>query len=205
MRGIGTVLKLAVTSVGLALAAGPAQAQSWVEYQDLESGFAINFPGQPEIADTTYQSPSETALPARVFSVEDGPNVYKVTVVDFSMAPGEQHVAVMHATDAMRQRGEIVYEIFGDLDEVYGPQFFLVEPDGREVMATVVFYNSKLYIAEGSVAAGAAPPAQFQQSMMLLNPDGTRPFGAGENADRLARQRAFEEEQRRRELEEADD
>lgn len=205
MRGIGIVLKLAVTSMGVALAAGLAHAQNWVEYQSLESGFAINFPGQPEIADTTYQSPSEAALPARVFSVEEGASVYKVTVVDFAMAPGEQHIAVMHATDAMRQRGEIVYEIFGDLDEVYGPQFFLVEPDGREVMATVVFYNNNLYIAEGSVAPGAAPPAQFQQSMMLLNPDGTRPFGAGENADRLARQRAFEEEQRRRESEAADD
>ena len=177
-----------------AIASSPAATQEWVEYQNLEHGFAINFPGEPEISETTYASPTGEDLPAHIFAAEEGTSRYRVTVVDFSSREGEQHVAIAHATDAMRQRGEVVVEVYSDLDEVFGPQFMIVEPDAREVMATIVFYNDRLYIAEGSVAPGAAAPAQFQQSMMLLNEDGSRPNGAGENAERLARQRAYEEQ-----------
>jgi hypothetical protein len=189
--------------LGMALAApfislaGVVRAQEWIEYKNLEFGFAVNFPVQPRISETEYTSPIGEVLSAHLFSVEEGTNRYSITVVDFSAHRGEEHVAVGHATDAMRERGEVLFEIYTDLDEIYGPQFMIIEPDGREMMSTIVFYDDRLYIVEGSVAPGAAAPAQFQQSMMLLNQDGSRPNSAGENEDRLARQRAFEEQRLR--------
>lgn len=204
MRGNGRATLSVVLAAILVSISGSVYGQGWLDYRNLEFGFAVNFPGEPLVSETTYTSPSGEALPARIFAVEDGTNRYSVTVVDFSTREGEQYIAVGHAADEMRQRGEVVLEVYTDLDEIYGPQFMIIEPDGRETMSTIVFYHDRLYLVEGSVAPGAAPPAQFQQSMMLLNADGSRPNGAGEDGDREARQRAFEE-QRQRELQNADD
>ena len=176
-----------------------AWAQDWVEYENREVGFNINFPVEPTVEDGEYVSPAGETLPARVFTARDGESQYRVTVVDFSSRPGEQHIAVAQAADAMRASGEVIYEVISDLDEIFGPQFYIVRGDGREVLATIVFFRQQLLIAEGSVPPGSAPPSQFQQSMGLVNADGSRPNGSGQNEDRLARQRAFEEQQRPRE------
>lgn len=176
-----------------------ATAQDWIEYENREYGFAINIPTNPTFEDVEYTSPTGETLPARIFTSLEEDAVYKVTVVDYSSRPGEHHIAISHAADAMRASGEVIYEVISDLDEIYGPQFYIFSEDQREVLSTIVFFRERLFIAEGSVPQGAAPPSQFQQSMGLVHADGTRPTGV--NEDRLARQRAFEE-QRARELEE---
>jgi hypothetical protein len=178
-----------------------AAAQDWIEYENREYGFAINFPSDPTFEDTEYISPTGETLPARIFTSVEEDALYKVTVVDYSSRPGEQHIAISHAADAMRASGEVVYEIISDLDEIYGSQFYIFTDDRREVLSTIVFFRERLFIAEGSVPPGAAPPSQFQQSMGLVHADGSRPNGGGQNEDRIARQRAFEE-QRARQLQE---
>ena len=172
-----------------------ATAQDWLEYENRDYGFAINFPSEPTFEDREYVSPTGETLPARVFTSTEGDAIYKVTVVDFSSRPGEQHIAVSHAADAMRASGEVIYEAISDLDEIYGPQFYIFTEDQREKLSTIVFYRENLLIAEGRVPQGSAPPSQFQQSMGLVNADGTRPTGV--NEDRIARQKAFEEERAR--------
>jgi len=174
---------------------GSAAAQDWVEYEHRDSGFNINFPVEPALEAAEYVSPTGETLPAQIFYAEEGGGQYKVTVVDFSSLQGEQHIAVLQAADAMRASGEVVYEVFSDLDEVFGPQFYVLRADGREVLATIVFFRESLFITEGSVPPGSAPPSQFQQSMGLVHADGTRPTGV--NEDREARQRAFEEQRAR--------
>lgn len=204
MRVAGVIPAFALLTAGLTSGVflpGMAFAQNWMEYENREYGFTINFPKEPEIDDVTYTTASGASLPARIFFAEEGEGRYTITVVDFSARQEEQADAAEHAAEAMRQRGDVVYEVVSDLDEVPSPQFMIVEPDGREMLSTIVFYNNRLYIAEGSVAAGAAPPAQFQQSMMLVHEDGTRPNGGGQNSDRIARQRAYEEQQRQQQQE----
>jgi hypothetical protein len=174
---------------------GGAAAQDWVEYENREVGFNINFPIEPTIEAAEYVSPTGEILPAQIFAAEEGGAQYKVTVVDFSSLPGEQHIAVLQAADAMRTSGELVYEVISDLDEIYGPQFYIIGADEREVLSTIVFFRESLFITEGSVPPGSAPPSQFQQSMGLVHADGTRPTGV--NEDREARQRAFEEQRLR--------
>ena len=181
------------------LMAGNAAAQDWVEYENRQVGFNINFPVEPTVVAAEYLSPAGETLPAQLFTAAAGMSQYQVTVVDFSSRPGEQHIAVAQAADAMRASGEVVYEVISDLDEVFGPQFYVIRADGREVLATIVFFRESLFIAEGSVPPGSAPPSQFQQSMGLVHVDGSRPNGTGQNEDRLARQRAFEVQQRLRE------
>lgn len=64
--------------------ATPAVAQEWTEYVNREDRFSIVFPGEPQVAQTTYTSQFGAELPARVYSAEVGENRYSLTVVDYS-------------------------------------------------------------------------------------------------------------------------
>ena len=63
---------------------GPAAAQQWTEYVNTQDGFKVNFPGQPTVTETTWQSQLDYVLPARVYSADRGREHYSVTVVDYS-------------------------------------------------------------------------------------------------------------------------
>ena len=58
-------------------------AQGWIEYVNRMDRFSINFPGQPKVETITWVSEQETKYPARVYTVESGPNRYVITVVDY--------------------------------------------------------------------------------------------------------------------------
>ena len=195
MRFVTRVVHYASLAIGV-LAFESAAAQNWVEYRNLELGFGINFPVEPTSEDIEYVSPAGETLRAHLFTALDGDSQYSVTVVDYAAHLNEQHVAIVQAADAVRASGEVVHEVFGDLDEVYGLQFYVVEADERQILSTIYFFNERLYIVRGSVPPNAAHPVQFQQSLGIYYADGTRPNGAGQNPDRLARQRAYEEQQR---------
>ena len=74
-----TALVFAMLSVS-----GPAVAQQWTEYVNTQDGFKVNFPGQPTVTETTWQSQLDYVLPARVYSADRGHEHYSVTVVDYS-------------------------------------------------------------------------------------------------------------------------
>ena len=62
---------------------GAAAAQDWDLYTNIQDGFKVNFPGQPQIAETTWASQLDYTLPARVYSAQRGNERYSVTVVDY--------------------------------------------------------------------------------------------------------------------------
>ena len=66
------------------LVSGSAFAQEWKEYLNTEDGFRVNFPGQPTVTETTWQTQLDYILPARVFSADRGSEHYSLTVVDYS-------------------------------------------------------------------------------------------------------------------------
>jgi hypothetical protein len=74
----------AVFVVSLVLTAGAASAKDWTEFVSARDGFRVNFPGQPNVQDTTYMSEFGYTLPTRVFSAERGRERYAMTVVDYS-------------------------------------------------------------------------------------------------------------------------
>ena len=63
---------------------GSAFAQEWAEYQNIQDGFKIDYPGQPKVTTLTWKSEHGFMLPARVYSVDRGKERYSVTVVDYS-------------------------------------------------------------------------------------------------------------------------
>src|SRR5215470_9070088 len=64
-----------------------ASAQDeWADYQNIQDGFHVNFPGQPKVTDLTWTSWHQFKYPGRVYSVDKGKEHYSMTVIDYSTA-----------------------------------------------------------------------------------------------------------------------
>jgi hypothetical protein len=73
-----------VAAAFLVLSLGSAVfAQEWIEFVSREDLFSTNFPGTPQITQSTYRSQFGADLPARVYSASLGPSRFSITVVDY--------------------------------------------------------------------------------------------------------------------------
>jgi hypothetical protein len=79
-------LVLAATIAIMFCISAPLFAQGWIDYESQADFFGVNFPGEPNIEETTWASEYGAAMPARVYSVETGQSRYSATVVDFTRA-----------------------------------------------------------------------------------------------------------------------
>jgi len=152
----------------------PAMAQQWVEFRSEAWGFAINFPHEPRSEKIEYTDHYDQKVPARVFSAERATGRYTMTAVSFAGSPTDSLTAVAFAAEAIRAKGTPTYYAFHDLDGIPGLVLSVTQTDGRRIQAGVYFLDQRLYIAEGSVAAGNPAPSHFQQSVNFFGPEGDR-------------------------------
>ena len=75
-----------VVTVSLLFMSWPAFAQDWIEFANREDRFTCNFPGQPEVTETTWVSEFGAELPARVYRAQRNSGRYSVMVVDYNHA-----------------------------------------------------------------------------------------------------------------------
>jgi hypothetical protein len=75
MRAVFLAAVLAVSTT--------AFAQEWIEFVSTEDRFSANFPGPPQMRETTYKSQFGADLPARVYSAALGSSRFSLTVVDY--------------------------------------------------------------------------------------------------------------------------
>ncbi len=160
-----------IVSIAAMLISPPASAQNWIDYVNLGHRFAVNFPVEPTEEDTEYSSADSSVVPARSFAAEQGTSLYRVTVVHF--AEGADALdEIEHTAQMMRQRGEAIYDRLSEYDGVPAHEISLIAGDGRQILATILFHDGQLFIAEGDVAADAFPPVQFQQSIYVIDAEG---------------------------------
>jgi hypothetical protein len=164
----------ATVAAALVLTAGAAAAQTWTHYVNRDWRFTINFPGTPMEEDVRFTTARGTALPARRFTVVDGASRYTVTVADFRSAPDEVKGAVAHGASILRAHGRPVYDEPYSLAGVCGHSLSTVAEDGSRSLSAVNLHDFKLYLVEGIVPRGKAPPVQFQQSIVIIGADGNR-------------------------------
>jgi hypothetical protein len=170
--------------------------QGWFEYTNRIDRFSVNFPGEPEVEEFTYESEFDALFPARRYTVLDGSSQYSVTVVDFTDAQrihaemekteaasaantyiNDQRASVIRAAREFRQRGsEVTYDGWSHVERVEGEQLQLTNPDGTRTFAGIYLHNRarRLYVLEATVPAASPPPAQFQQSLGFLDEYGNR-------------------------------
>jgi len=191
-------LKLAFAMIfGLLVLPQTGYAQSWAYYMNNTHLFSGLFPGEPAESTFDYGTAGGATIAAHRFSAERGQGRYAITVVDFSGHMDELDGAVAHAAAQVRARGTPGYDAFAQLNGIPGHAISVTEPDGRQTLAQMYLYETRLYIAEGSEPPGVAPAAHFTQSIDIHNPDGSsvnvNPGGATTREEVLAeRERAVQ-------------
>lgn len=160
-------------SIVAIIASSPATAQQWVDYANPEYRFAVNFPVEPTERDTDYVSADGTTLVGRAFSAEQDSSIFRVTVVTFPVELTDVAAELDHAAETYRQRGENTHDQLSDYDGVDAHEISLIDPEGRQIYVTILYHDRRLVIAEGDVSADAFPPIQFQQSIWIIDAEGT--------------------------------
>ncbi|HEY5622918.1 MAG TPA: hypothetical protein VIV14_04080 [Gammaproteobacteria bacterium] len=186
MRSIAAVIVL--------LAAVPAAAQSWVQFESLEDRFRVNFPAEPIVEPIEYLSEFDAILPARRYTAETDSGVFIVESVDFTDAArvhaemdkfsaadfptqwiNDMQASVARAARQYRQRGgEINYDAWAHVDRIAGHQLQITNEDGTVTYVGIYLdgHSRHLHVLEATVPPSAPPPVQFQQSLEVLNADG---------------------------------
>ena len=83
---LSRLLSLAGATLALALSTQPGQAQEWSQYLAFDDRFSVDFPADPSVEETTYETEYGFTLPARIYTAEDDFGAYSVTAVDWSEA-----------------------------------------------------------------------------------------------------------------------
>jgi len=174
-----------------------ANAQSWGYYKNDEHQFSGLFPGDPVGRAVDYTAEGGIAISANEFSARRGEGRYSITIVDFAEHVGEMENAVAHAAATVRARGTPAYDEFAQLNGIPGHAISVSEPDGRQTIAQMYLFETRLYIAQGSEPPNSAPAAHFTQSLDIHHPDGSSVNlnpGGETTREEILRNRALEAE-----------
>jgi len=193
-----------LTAAALVLCApwpGFAQSFAWTDYVSREDYFSVSFPGEPTVEAITYPTEYRITLPGRVYSYDDGPYRYSVTVVDYRDAidihlarneacraaggdgdqcqddgPEEMRGAIVYASwNIMNREGvEVNHYAHYNSDLVEGHNVRLINADGSRTTAIVHMHEDRLYILEATVPPRAPAPGIFQISLRFLDSDYNR-------------------------------
>jgi hypothetical protein len=182
-RCVGAVKVAAIAIALIACSQAPAFAVEWTEFVDQSERFGVNFPGKPQVTQITYRTWREADVPAKVYTVKDGPRTYSVTVVNYQKVTDTGDLGTTDvlgsiawaAWNVRRRPGvEIKYDAYAEADRIEGHEIYLVNPDKTQTSIAIFREKSRLYILEATVPAGSPPAIQFQQSLQIFDDNGVR-------------------------------
>jgi hypothetical protein len=156
------------------LLSAPAFAQDWTEYIDREERFQINFPGQPTVRETTYKSELGEDIPAKVYTAKEGPATYTLTVVNYTDAEANDYrgAQIWAAWQFRKRGGEVTYEAYQQTDRIAGIQIQMTNRDSSRSYIGIYPHMRRLYIMEATAPADYPPPADFPQTISILDEQG---------------------------------
>ena len=176
---------------------GSLLAQAWVDYQNTTDFFSINFPepAEPQVRDIAWPSEYGAVFPGRVYTMEEGPATYSVTVIDYTDSR-QIHQARTNSTEAdspvtyeywridviasvayaarqFRERAsEVTYDAWHHVDRVAGHQLNITNADESRSYVGIYLHEARLYIVKATVPKGHPPQGQFQQSLGFIDEQG---------------------------------
>src|ERR1044072_4502181 len=100
-------MRLAILTAGLVLMTAQPAFAEWIEYKNPGEAFAVNFPAEPKVQDITYTTASGARVPAKVFSADEGPGHFSVTVLNPASSPADEAGAMAHAAATRRPMGTV--------------------------------------------------------------------------------------------------
>jgi len=175
MWKIGRFIKL-TCPLSILFVSGLCFAQGWRSYVDRADRFSINVPSEPTVEDTSYMGERGGTYPARVYTTNQGPDSYSITVVQYVDAPPTVvRGSIAHAAWNIRQKGgEVTYDAYAQVDRIEGHQLQITNADESRTYVAIHLHQGRLYILEAKVLSGSPPPVQFQQSLIILDEEGNR-------------------------------
>src|SRR5687768_16128779 len=150
----------------------PAAAQHWIEFVSREERFSVNFPAEPTIRDDIYTTAEGNSAPARIFAAQQGDAHYRVTAVRLPASANNLQAEIDHAAALLRQTGTVRVYDKNLVDGIAAHELSLTQGGGRQLIATILAYDGRLYIAEGNARAEAPPAIHFTQSIGLVDSNG---------------------------------
>lgn len=160
---------LAAAPLVLMLNSGPAQCQEWRQYLAPDDFFSIDFPGEPTVRGTSYETEYAITLPARIYTAGDDFGTYSITAVDWREAPA------LHEA-----RYEACMASTGDLPGGEGPGVCSRNGAGNEIGGAMLHAAFGLIGRGGEVTYFGQMDAEEVEGIRvsLLNADGSRTIGA---------------------------
>ena len=156
----------------------PASAQGWFMFEDKSEFFTVNFPAEPAVSDTTFQSESGLTLPAKLYKASDVTGDYSVTVVNYndSAASITEVLGGMAyvAWNYRKRGGEITFDGYTQIDRILGHQLQINNDDGTKTFVAIHPHDSRLFILEATTPPNMPPPLHFQNSIGIFDQDGMR-------------------------------
>jgi hypothetical protein len=189
--------RLALTAAIILSASGVLLAQEWMDYENKEDRFTVNFPGQPKVETLTWPSEYGATFQGRTYSVTvPGGARYAITVIDYTQSrqrhaelqKNQANQQVMYAdidtmasiqyaaTRLYRKKpgATVTYDAWHYIDLVEGHQLQVTNADGSRTFASIYLHENRLYILDATVPRGAPQPGLFQQSLSFLDEKGER-------------------------------
>ena len=173
-----------------------AASAQWREFFDPEEFFSVNFPAEPDVREIEFHSEYSATLPAKVYTVVDGDQLYSVTVVNYADSRDaytevpdrsdeadaaatwvyDQRASVSFAARSFRLRGgDVTHDAWHHIDRVEGLQIHITNPDDSRTYAGVYYQDGRLYIVEATgPAESILTQSLFQQSLYFLDEEGIR-------------------------------
>ena len=149
----------------------PALAQEeWDNFVFVNDGFEVNFPGKPQVENTTWTSQYRYPLPAHTYTASHGAERYSVTVVDYR--PVEK-LGVERAKNCPAGAETCIGTQDGKQGAIIGLGYWKMDIRGAMAFASLKFMQRDAKVTDYNL--------QFQQVvegyfMQLTNRDESRTF-----------------------------
>ena len=189
-------IQVVVTALFLCLPVVASAQTEWMEFTSAEDKFSIVFPGKPMVQSMTWPSEYGAVFPGRVYSVQQGPNRYSVTVIDYRDAeaihskidkapsfddPRYWQMDILAsvqyaATKLYRNKpgAKVTYDAWHYIDLVEGHQLQLTNANNTKTYVSIYLHENRLYIVDATVPANAPAQGIFQQNLGFQDEKGGR-------------------------------
>ena len=170
------MIRLIAVLFAALLAASPATAQSWKEYDYPQYAFSVSFPASPTVESRQYQTADGSMVDARVYELTRDNFVLRMTVADLTAKKTDEETVIGHAVKTLKADGDIKVDIPHRISRVYGRQLSISGKDGRHSSVAVFYHQNRLYQIEGVALPkgqdGTADAIRFQQSLSFTSNSG---------------------------------
>jgi len=156
--------------------AAHAQQSQWQTYTYPNAGFAIQFPGAPDVQTTRFKNAVGVTLPVTRYVVRQDGVQYTLSVVDYSSTNADALSTIGETARSFSAKGKVSARTGARVNGNHGRELTITESDGSRSDIAIFFVHNHLYVAVGQAFPPnpmdkAADTARFQGSLQFLGDD----------------------------------